>query len=322
MGCQRAGHPPNQLASMNFGANSFQYDAYGRRVSKTISSATTNYLYDGSNMVQELSGTTPTANLLTGGIDEVFTRSDSSGTANFLTQALGSTMALTDSAGNSLAQYAYEPFGNTTVTSGSSTNSYEYTGREYDGTGLYFHRARYYNPSLQRFVSEDPIGFRGGQADLYAYVGDSPENFIDPTGMDGYTCIVSTGAIGICDTVTDRHWYTPCMDGRKCGDTPQDPQTTQDTLAANNGTPSVTPVVQRDNGKSKPNVPPEWGFCSGYRDGTGAGDAMYHLCMSFPNGPWSNCVRGNLLNQWTPNGNPLDLSIYLFGCSWSSRKDH
>jgi len=86
---------------------------------------------------------------------------------------------------------------------------------------------------------------------------------------------------------------------------------------ANNG-PSVTPVVQRENGKSKPNVPPEWGFCSGYRDGTGAGDAMYHLCMSFPNGPWSNCVRGNLLNQWTPNGNPLDLSIYLF---WDHPKD-
>ena len=87
-----------------------------------------------------------------------------------------------------------------------------------------------------------------------------------------------------------------------------------DAEAANNGTPTIGP----DNGKSKPNVPPEWGFCSGYRDGTGAGDAMYHLCMSFPNGPWSNCVRGKLLNQWTPNGNPLDLSIYLF---WDHPKD-
>ena len=81
-------------------------------------------------------------------------------------------------------------------------------------------------------------------------------------------------------------------------------------VAANNGTPT-TPVVQQDNGKSKPNVPPEWGFCSAYRDGTGAGDAMYHLCMSFPNGPWYNCVRGNLLNQWTPNPNPFQLVWYL-----------
>jgi RHS repeat-associated protein len=80
--------------------------------------------------------------------------------------------------------------------------------------------------------------------------------------------------------------------------------------AANNGTPT-TPVVQKDNGKSIPNVPPEWGFCSGYRDGSGAGDAMYHLCMSFPNGPWSNCVRGKLLNQWTPNPNPFQLVWYL-----------
>ena len=38
---------------------------------------------------------------------------------------------------------------------------------------------------------------------------------------------------------------------------------------------------------------------------------MYHLCMSFPNGPWSNCVRGNLLNQWTPNPNPFQLVWYL-----------
>ncbi|HET9304899.1 MAG TPA: RHS repeat-associated core domain-containing protein, partial [Candidatus Sulfotelmatobacter sp.] len=80
--------------------------------------------------------------------------------------------------------------------------------------------------------------------------------------------------------------------------------------AANDGT-HTTPVIGPDKGKSKPNVPPEWGFCSGYRDGTGAGDAMYHLCMSFPNGPWSNCVRGKLLNQWTPNSNPFQLVWYL-----------
>ena len=81
-----------------------------------------------------------TANLLTGGIDQVFTRTDSSGTANFLTDALGSTLELTNSTGSTLAQYEYEPFGNTFVTSGSSANSYEYTGRENDGTGIYYYR--------------------------------------------------------------------------------------------------------------------------------------------------------------------------------------
>jgi hypothetical protein len=64
--------------------------------------------------------------------------------------------------------------------------------------------------------------------------------------------------------------------------------------------------------KSIPNVPPDPAFCGDYRDGTGAGDALYHLCMNFPNGPWSNCVRGKLLNQYTRNPNPLQL-VWYFG---------
>jgi RHS repeat-associated protein len=173
----------NHLASMNMGGESFQYDAFGRRVAKTVLGATTNYLYDGVKPVQELSGTTPTANLLSGGIDEAFSRTDSIGTANFLADALGSTLAQTDSSGNTFAQYTYEPFGNTTGT-GGSTNSFQYTGRENDGTGIYFHRARYYNPQLQRFISEDPIGFGGG-INGYAYVGNGPTNLIDPLGLSG-----------------------------------------------------------------------------------------------------------------------------------------
>jgi RHS repeat-associated protein len=172
----------NQLSSLDYGLVSFQYDAYGRRSGKSVAGVTTSYLYDGANVAQEISGGSVTANLLSGGIDEVFTRTDSAGAANFLTDALGSTVALTNSSGSSLAQYAYEPFGNTTITSGSSANSYEYTGRENDGTGLQFNRARYYNPSLQRFVSEDPMGFRGGDINLYAYVGNSSPNGVDPDG--------------------------------------------------------------------------------------------------------------------------------------------
>src|SRR5260370_5120989 len=164
----------NQLASMNFNNVSFQYDGYGRRTGKTISSSTANYLYDGANPVQELSGASVTANLLTGlGVDEYFTRTDSNGTANFLSDALGKTSALTDNSGNTLASYGYQPFGNTTVTSGSSANPYQYTGRENDGTGLYFNRARYYSPTLQRFVSEDPIGF-DADFNVYTYTSANP----------------------------------------------------------------------------------------------------------------------------------------------------
>lgn len=133
----------NHLASMNSGADTFQYGPFGRRLGKTTILGTINYLYDAVNPVQELSGTTPTANMLTGlGVDEYFTRTDSSGTGSVLTDALGSTVELTDNSGNSLAQYTYEPFGNTTAT-GTSSNPYQYTGRQNDGNGLYYYRARY-----------------------------------------------------------------------------------------------------------------------------------------------------------------------------------
>jgi len=111
----------------------------------------------------------------------VFARTDAASARYFLTDALGSTMGLTDSTGAFQTTYTYEPFGNTTI-AGTASNPYQYTGRENDGTGLYFYRARYYNPQFPRFISEDPIEFNGGDTNLYAYVGDSPTNFTDPTG--------------------------------------------------------------------------------------------------------------------------------------------
>ena len=63
-------------------------------------------------------------------------------------------------------------------------NSIQYTGRENDGTGLYFYRARYYDPVLKRFVSEDPIGTRAG-LNFYGYVGGNPISYADPLGLAG-----------------------------------------------------------------------------------------------------------------------------------------
>jgi RHS repeat-associated protein len=173
----------NHLVSISGAISaSFQYDPFDRRVSKTIGAATTQYLYDGANPVQELSGGSPTANLLTGlGADEYFQRTDANGPANFLTDALGSTIALTGPAGNTLAQYTYDPYGNTTVT-GSSSNPYQYTRRENDGTGLYYYRERYYDPTKGRFISEDPSQFDGG-VNFYAYASNNPVDGADPFGL-------------------------------------------------------------------------------------------------------------------------------------------
>jgi len=162
---------------------SFQYDASGHRINKSDNAISTSYLYDGVNIVQELSGATPTANTLTAGVDKVMTRNDAAGTRVPLTDPLGSSVALVDDTGTLQTQYTYDPFGNTTTTGAASSNSSKYTGREDDGTGLYYYRARYYSPSLQRFISEDPIGFGGGDANLYAYVGNDPVNSGDPSGL-------------------------------------------------------------------------------------------------------------------------------------------
>ena len=132
----------NQLSTINSGITaSFEYDALGRRSSKTVGGSTTAFLYDGLNVVQELSAGTPSANLLTGlGPDEIFTRTDSAGTRHLLTDALGSTLALADAGGNILTQYTYEPFGNTVDSDQANANPYQYTRRENDRNGLYYYR--------------------------------------------------------------------------------------------------------------------------------------------------------------------------------------
>jgi len=173
----------NQLISR--GSTSFEYDSYGRRI---LNAAGNNLLYEGWNAGQELSGTTPVANRILGGIDEFFSRADSTGAYSPITDALGSVLALTNSSGNITTQYGYDPYGNTTSFAGTSTNALQYTGRENDGNGLYFYRARYYSPTFGRFISEDPFGFGGG-INLYSYAHDNPSLFRDPFGL----CPPTTG---------------------------------------------------------------------------------------------------------------------------------
>jgi RHS repeat-associated protein len=197
----------DQLAAASAGAASFFYDGLGRRLSKTIGGATTKYLYDGANVVQEQnSSNTATANLLTGlGLDQTFSRSVVGGaSSSLLTDALGSTIALGDANGAVQTSYTHDPFGAVTTSGATNTNSYQFTGRENDGsTGLYFYRARYYGPTFGRFISEDPLRFPGGpDPNLYSYVGNVPVSFGDPFGLDpgggcgflGFGCLSSVFA--------------------------------------------------------------------------------------------------------------------------------
>lgn len=173
----------NQLTSISGSVTaSYQYDALGRRTSKSVNAASTSYLYDGVNIVQEQSGGAAIANMINGAVDEVFTRSDAAGSWNVLRDGLGSTLALANASGAVQSEYSYDGFGGTTSTGQASSNSSQYTGRENDGTGLYYYRARYYSPMMQRFISEDPIEFSGG-INFYAYVGNNPISHKDPSGL-------------------------------------------------------------------------------------------------------------------------------------------
>jgi RHS repeat-associated protein len=95
--------------------------------------------------------------------------------------ALGSTLALTSDAGAVTTTYAYEPFGKTTIT-GTSTNPFQYTGRDNEGATLYYYRGRYYSPVLSRFLSEDPLHFKDG-INAYVYTRNNPLAYLDPLGL-------------------------------------------------------------------------------------------------------------------------------------------
>lgn len=175
----------NQLTSLSgpAGNASFRYDAQGRRIEKTVNGVTTGFLYDGAQAIAELKGSSLDTLYHTGiQIDEVLARYTSVGNKTLLTDALMSVVAQANDDETVSNFYAYSPYGETTALGPDEGNSLQYTGRENDGTGLYYYRARYYDPVLKRFISEDPIGLGGG-INLYMYVSGTPLSSTDPLGL-------------------------------------------------------------------------------------------------------------------------------------------
>jgi len=162
---------------------SFAYDAFGRRREATIGSTTTSYRYDGDNAIVETQGLSVVRILAGLGVDSALSRKSESVDETLLADALGTTIALTDDSGAVQTEYTYDPFGTPSAFGVSSANPIQFTGREWDGTGVQFSRARYYDPTEGRFVSPDPVGFHGGDVNLYAYVGNRPMTLIDPMGQ-------------------------------------------------------------------------------------------------------------------------------------------
>ncbi|NJL52735.1 MAG: RHS repeat-associated core domain-containing protein, partial [Hydrococcus sp. SU_1_0] len=129
-------------------------------------------------------------------IDQVLAQENADGEVLWaLTDHQGSVRVLLDNDGNVVNNITYDAFGNITVESNPDVNfRFSYTGREYDAeTGLYNYRARYYDPGVGRFISEDPMGFEAGDSNTYRYVGNNPLFYVDPSGF----CGVGSGGFGV-----------------------------------------------------------------------------------------------------------------------------
>ena len=169
----------------NGGTTTFKYDPFGRRIYKQSPNFTGVFLYDGLNLIQTMSssGSEIATYTQTQRIDETLAELRSSTTGYYQVDGLGSITSLSGTSGALANTYAYDSFGDLTVSTGTMGNYLQYTGREFDTeTGLYFNRARYYEPSGGRFLSEDPIRFKGG-VDFYVYVHSNPILLRDPMGL-------------------------------------------------------------------------------------------------------------------------------------------
>ncbi|HLN97621.1 MAG TPA: RHS repeat-associated core domain-containing protein, partial [Pyrinomonadaceae bacterium] len=153
---------------------------------------TTKFVYDGSDVIRDLDGTGSTiADYLNGpGLDNKLRQTSGGVASYFITDHLGTTRGLTDGSGNLAASIGYDSFGN--FTSGSASTRYTYTGRELDAAAsVMYYRARWYDPQQGRFMSEDPIGFRGQDINFYGYVKNSPLFYRDPSGLQRCDPIVA-----------------------------------------------------------------------------------------------------------------------------------
>jgi RHS repeat-associated protein len=164
----------------------FSYDAMGRRVEKVAAGTATGWVYDTEDILLQratASGvTTPTWFVHGPGVDEPMgIENPTSGAMTYLHgDALNSIARHTDAGGSVSHSIDYDAWGNMQA---GTQMSYAFTGREWDASAeMYYYRSRWYDPKQGRFISEDPIGFRGG-LNLALYVEASPTNFADPSGL-------------------------------------------------------------------------------------------------------------------------------------------
>jgi RHS repeat-associated protein len=163
--------------------SSFSYDGDGNRVTQSVGSGTYNYVNDvAAGLPVELQESGPDGNITYAyGLCLI---EEAAPTFNYFYQydGLGSVIGLTDAKGALQGAYAYDAWGNTllSATDVGTRNKLRYTGEALDpGTGLYFLRARYYDPSVGGFTTRDPLA----TINRYPYANNRPLSYTDPSGL-------------------------------------------------------------------------------------------------------------------------------------------
>jgi RHS repeat-associated protein len=188
----------------------YTYDGTGLRATKTVNDTTSHFAYD-------LSSGTPLI-LTDGTTDYVYgpgglpiEQVTGSGSPIYLSQdQLGSTRLLTNSSGAVVGTYSYDPAGNITSETGTATTNLLFAGQYLDQeSGLYWMRARYYDPTTSQFISVDPLNT--GVASPYSYVVGNPVNFTDPSGALTPTAaqLCSYGNTAACQEASAAPQYAP-----------------------------------------------------------------------------------------------------------------
>jgi RHS repeat-associated protein len=186
----------NRLKSVNNAAITLVYDGEGNRVAKTANGITTQYLVDDLNptglpqVVEEI---------VNGAVQRTYTYgltrisesqlvSGNSQTSFYGYDGGRNVRLLTDTIGAVTEAYTYDAFGHLINSTGSTPNNYLYRGEQFDpDLGLYYLRARYYNPVTGRFLTMDPEASRPAyprSLHKYLYASGDPVNVVDPTGRD------------------------------------------------------------------------------------------------------------------------------------------
>lgn len=182
----------NQLKGTNSDDQniSYTYDGDGLRTSKTVNGQLTYQVWDGDQIALELDGSGNVTKKYIRGINLIYSE-DGTGTNRryFMYNAHGDVIQLTDSSGNVVKSYEYDAFGNEKNPDQNDSNVFRYCGEYFDKeTGNIYLRARYYDPTIGRFISEDPIG---AGLNWYTYCDNNPNRFIDPLGLE--SIVVSGG---------------------------------------------------------------------------------------------------------------------------------